>query len=265
MLESIQSVSIITVSFNAHETLEKTILSVINQNCDDFEFIIIDGGSTDGTVDIIKKYQDRISFWVSEPDKGIFDAMNKGLAKANGNWILFLNSGDLLLEGVLNRLIERIDNNYSIIYGNIRIWHNGDYKVRIPKSVNRLHYTMPFCHQAVIVKNGLLRKSSFNIKYMLSGDYEFFLRNLNENFLYIPLTLVEYDLFGLSSKMAFDMMKEYFTIIRAYHSWLETLYYCTKLVLLNKKFILKSLFIKMLGILLFNFIYFKLFKKVSKN
>lgn len=261
ILKNTPTVSIITVSFNAHKTLEDTILSVINQDCDDVEYIIIDGGSTDGTVDIIKKYQDRITFWVSEPDKGIYDAMNKGTSISNGNWILFLNSGDLLLENVLNPLIKRINNNYSIIYGNIKILHKGDYKIRYPKNINSLHYTMPFCHQAVIVKKSLLIKSTFNINYKLSSDFEFFLKNINQNFLYVPLTLVEYDLFGLSNKMAFDMMKEYFTIIRSFHTSLETLYYCTKLILLNKTFILKSIFIKIFGLKFFNFINFKLLKK----
>lgn len=261
MNQSNPLISIITVSYNAASTIEQTILSVINQNFDYLEYIIIDGGSTDGTVDIIKKYQDKITFWVSEPDKGIFDAMNKGISTANGNWILFLNSGDLLLENVLNLLSERIDNNYSIIYGNIKILHNGYYQIRYPKDINSLHYTMPFCHQAVIVKKSLLIKSSFDINYKLSSDYEFFLKNINQNFLYVPLTLVEYDLFGISNKMALDMMQEYFTIIRSFHTSLETLYYCTKLILLNKTFILKSILIKTFGLKFFNFINFKLLKK----
>ena len=86
--------SIITINYNNKDGLEKTILSVINQTCQDFEYIIIDGGSTDGSVDVIKKYADRIDYWVSEPDKGIYNAMNKGIIKAKGEYLNFMNSGD---------------------------------------------------------------------------------------------------------------------------------------------------------------------------
>ena len=87
-------ISVVTVSYNAVSTIEQTILSVINQTYPHIEYIIIDGGSTDGTVDVIKKYADKITYWVSEPDKGIYDAMNKGLRRVRGDWCVFMNSGD---------------------------------------------------------------------------------------------------------------------------------------------------------------------------
>ena len=87
-------ITIITVAYNAVKDIENTILSVLNQTYPNIEYIIIDGGSTDGTLDIIKKYEDKISYWVSEPDKGIYDAMNKGTLKATGVWLNFMNAGD---------------------------------------------------------------------------------------------------------------------------------------------------------------------------
>ena len=89
-------ISIITVVYNGASTLEQTILSVLKQTYSRIEYIIIDGGSKDGTVDIIKKYQDRIAYWVSEPDEGIYDAMNKGIRHASGDWIYFLGADDIL-------------------------------------------------------------------------------------------------------------------------------------------------------------------------
>ena len=100
--------SIITINYNNRDGLEKTIQSVINQTCQDFEFIIIDGGSTDGSVDIIKKYNDRINYWVSEPDKGIYNAMNKGILQAHGEYLNFMNSGDCFFD---NEVLNKVNNN----------------------------------------------------------------------------------------------------------------------------------------------------------
>ena len=88
-------ITIITACYNAEQTIESTLLSVLNQTYDDIEYIVIDGNSKDGTVDIIKKYEKRISKWVSEPDKGLYDALNKGVRMATGEWIGILNCGDL--------------------------------------------------------------------------------------------------------------------------------------------------------------------------
>ena len=94
-------ISVITVSYNAVSTIEQTILSVINQTYSNIEYIIIDGGSTDGTIDIIRRYEDKIAYWVSEPDRGIYDAMNKGASKANGEYIAFLNTMGLEVKHLL--------------------------------------------------------------------------------------------------------------------------------------------------------------------
>ena len=115
-------ISIVTVSYNAVLTIEQTILSVINQTYPNVEYIIIDGGSTDGTVDIIKKYEDKIAYWVSEPDKGIYDAMNKGVVVATGEWINFMNAGDIFTDGdVIDKLFHQniIINRVGIVFGDV--------------------------------------------------------------------------------------------------------------------------------------------------
>ena len=97
-------ISVITVCYNAVANIEETMLSVLNQRYDKVEYIVIDGGSKDGTLDVIKKYANKLAYWISEPDKGIYDAMNKGIAKATGDWINFMNAGDKFInEEVLNK------------------------------------------------------------------------------------------------------------------------------------------------------------------
>ena len=109
-------ISVVTVSYNAVSTIEQTILSVINQTYPNVEYIIIDGGSTDGTVDIIKKYADKIAYWVSEPDKGIYDAMNKGVVVATGEWINFMNAGDIFTDSdVIDKLLHRISDLLTLV------------------------------------------------------------------------------------------------------------------------------------------------------
>ncbi len=115
-------ISVVTVAYNAVATIEQTILSVINQTYPNIEYIIIDGGSTDGTVNIIKKYMDHIAYWVSEPDKGIYDAMNKGGIRATGTFIQFLNAGDWLEnEYVVEKIFKKNPKNVDVIYGDMII------------------------------------------------------------------------------------------------------------------------------------------------
>ena len=140
MKESNSKITIITVSYNAATSIEPTILSVINQTYPNIEYIVIDGGSNDGTVDIIKKYQNKISYWVSEPDKGIYDAMNKGIRMATGDWINFMNAGDTFFcDTSLNLLfIPEPESDIDIIYGDTEfIYAFGKY-VRQPAELEKL-------------------------------------------------------------------------------------------------------------------------------
>jgi glycosyltransferase involved in cell wall biosynthesis len=113
-------ITVITVTFNAGEKLERTIQSVINQTLKDVEFIVIDGGSTDKTTDIIRKYENKITYWISEEDQGIFDAMNKGINISSGQWINFMNAGDCFIENeTLARISPYLDRTCAdIVYGN---------------------------------------------------------------------------------------------------------------------------------------------------
>lgn len=204
MKESNSKITIITVSYNAVTSIEPTILSVINQTYPNIEYIVIDGGSNDGTVDIIKKYQNKISYWVSEPDKGIYDAMNKGIRMATGDWINFMNAGDTFFcDTSLNLLfIPEPDSGIDIIYGDTEFIYAFGRYVRQPAELEKLKYGMIFCHQSSFVKADLLKKQNYNTKYKICADYDFFYSCLKERktFQYIPHTISVFDARnGLSS------------------------------------------------------------------
>ena len=161
-------ITVITVVFNDEKYLEETIQSVINQTYANVEYIIIDGASTDGTVDIIKKYEGRIDYWVSEPDGGIYDAMNKGIGIANGEWIYFLGSDDVLLN-VLHEMAGNFIDKKTIYYGD----------VYMPKKHRRYdgEFTLyklmlrNICHQAIFYPKEVFNKYLFDLKYKSFADY----------------------------------------------------------------------------------------------
>jgi glycosyltransferase involved in cell wall biosynthesis len=166
-------ITIITVVYNDVNSIEETILTVINQTYKNIEYIIIDGGSNDGTTDIIKKYEDRISYWSSEIDKGIYDAMNKGINKSNGEWIIFINAKDSFYS---NDILSKINFNleYDVIYGKTNIiYEHGNY-ILSPRSVKYLLKRMIFCHQSVFVKRRLLLLYPFDLEYQVASDYNLF-------------------------------------------------------------------------------------------
>jgi glycosyltransferase involved in cell wall biosynthesis len=156
-------ISVITVSYNVADTIEQTIYSIINQNFKDFEYIVIDGGSTDGTVDIIKKHQDKITFWVSEPDKGIYDAMNKGISFTKGKYICFINSGDILLELPVKSIAN---SNASLIVFPVKL-SNGS--VFFPKVNFLLKIRNMLPHQSCFYLKTL--DLSFDINFKVFSDF----------------------------------------------------------------------------------------------
>lgn len=161
---SLPLISIITVVYNDSENLRKTIESVINQRYPNIEYIVIDGGSTDGTLDILRRYNDKINYWISEQDTGIYDAMNKGIKVALGQGLLFLNAGDYFVGNVL-------DLNVSIpSYLTVKTKNRLDRCVNI--RIRNYRLGIPYCHQGILFKNvGIL----YNTQYRVASDYDFYL------------------------------------------------------------------------------------------
>jgi glycosyltransferase involved in cell wall biosynthesis len=169
-------ISIITVVFNGKKHIEKTIQAVIAQNYQPVEYIIIDGGSTDGTLDVIRKYEKHITYWKSEPDKGINDAFNKGLKQAKGDLIGFSNADDWLEPNALNIIAHNFEAG-KIIYGNVRFWKNGK-KISESKSDHtRLREGMTMAHPSVFVPKSLYEKyGMFKTDLKIAMDYEMLVR-----------------------------------------------------------------------------------------
>lgn len=197
--------SIITINYNNAKGLEKTINSVIDQTCTDLEFIIIDGGSTDYSVDLIKKNASKITYWCSEKDNGIYDAQNKGIDNAKGEYCLFLNSGDHLFnKDVLQKVVDTkptadiIACNMVFDYGNKKI------EKQQPDTLS-FFYMMETSvwHPATFIKRSLFQKlGKYNLNYKIAADYDFFLKAIivnNVKYTHQNITLSVFDTSGVSS------------------------------------------------------------------
>ena len=170
-------ITIITVAYNAVKDIENTILSVLNQTYPNIEYIIIDGGSTDGTLDIIKKYEDKISYWVSEPDKGIYDAMNKGILKATGDYLFFLGADDKITCN-FNDIIHLFKDKNTVYYGDVLFGEEGK-KYDGEFNTNKLLDTN-ISHQAIFYPKNCFSNNFYNLKYKLYADYEMNIRLWNK-------------------------------------------------------------------------------------
>lgn len=201
-------VSIITVSLNSEKTIERTILSVKNQTYKNIEYIIIDGGSTDSTSEIINKYKKNISYWVSEKDAGIYNAMNKGISIANGEIIGIINSDDWLKEDAIEKVIatsESLSDEKYVIHGKIAIFdkNNRFMKNHGPKPILGYHYiSTPFKHPAMFVSRKIYDDIGvYDEEIGLSADYDFMLRVIRHHCptYYIDSVLTNMQKIGISS------------------------------------------------------------------
>ncbi len=166
-------ITIVTVSFNAEDNIENTILSVINQDYENIEYIVIDGGSTDATVSIIKKYEERITKWISEKDEGIYDAMNKGIIMGHGEWVTFRNCGDLFAEkDSLSKVFARIyPDDVMVVHGNCYRTCEYGYRIGRPNPLSRYKVEMPIIHPATFIRLSLHKKWLFDKSYRVAADY----------------------------------------------------------------------------------------------
>lgn len=168
-------VTVVTVTYNAGDYLEETILSVLNQKNINFEYIIIDGCSNDNTLKLISKYKTHITYWQSEPDRGIYDAMNKSLKFAKGEWICFMNAGDIFFNNDILFDFHNLNNlcDFNIVYGNHSFLKRNRLQIKIPQPLNSIWKKMPMCHQSIFTRTAILKSNPFNLNYKFASDYNF--------------------------------------------------------------------------------------------
>jgi glycosyltransferase involved in cell wall biosynthesis len=226
------SLTIITVTYNCEANLENTIRSIKNQNDKNYEYIIIDGASSDKTLEIIEKYKDSIDQLISEKDDGIYDAMNKGVTLASGEWILFMNSGDTFAN---NDVLSTVKNHIattdaSIVYGNIWVKKQETRLLRVASEPCNKH-RMFFCHQSAFTKSSLLKQFPFDKRFKMSSDYHFTKRCFYKGiiFKHINLAITNYDLNGISNTNRITGLYENIQIVHELDSGIQKIIFLLRL------------------------------------
>ena len=205
--------SVITINYNNRAGLRKTIESVVAQTINDYEYIVIDGGSTDGSVTVIKEFSDRISYWVSEPDTGIYNAMNKGVAQAHGDYCIFMNSGDSFYNAKVLESFSCYNMQEDLVIGNLVSARDGSILFTPPQRDISLYYlysgTIP--HQSSFIKTELLRLYPYDENLKIVSDWKFFVEAVvihNCSVRYINDYLATFDMEGISTSNPKIMWKE---------------------------------------------------------
>ncbi|GGF08380.1 glycosyltransferase family 2 protein [Flavobacterium limi] len=198
--------SIITINYNDIQGLQKTVESVVKQSSKDFEYIVIDGGSADGSAEYLFSQNENLSYWVSEPDKGIYNAMNKGILQASGDYLLFLNSGDVLIDDkeIISKIVLNL-NCPGVYYAPIYLMKSNlvENKIEYPANLDeRFLFTNTICQQAVIYHKSLFCESIFDekLKYISDWKMHFSLFKRKTKFIHLNIPFAIYDLDGLTSK-----------------------------------------------------------------
>lgn len=176
-----KKVSIVTVTYNCKSIIRETLENVLRQDYDNKEVLIIDGNSTDGTLDVLNLFAAEFDYFLSEPDKGIFDAMNKSLNHVTGDYVIFINAGDRFVnDHIISDIFDGYDGDDDLIYGDDYIQTNLGYKLRRADAIYTRNPTrrdlvfksQGFCHQSLFTKTVILKWIKFNVNYSLGADYD---------------------------------------------------------------------------------------------
>jgi glycosyltransferase involved in cell wall biosynthesis len=214
-------VSIVTIVLNDPAGFTKTARSIAEQNYEALEWIVVDGGSSDGTVAEIEKYRQDISYWVSEHDNGLYDAMNKGLARASGDWVLFLNAGDVLADpSVLSRIFSQDVSKFDVIYGDWIADYLSFKAARHAGAPEDLWQGMVFSHQSLFIRALLVKPLGFRVQYRIGADYEMVTRLFfsGRQFHYFPEPISVTEAYGISHRQMYSAASEHRLIFNSFRT-----------------------------------------------
>lgn len=222
-------ISIITIVYNGEKYIEKTVQSVVQQDYENIEYIVIDGGSTDNTPQILKKYQNKIAVWITEKDQGIYDAMNKGQNLATGELLWFLNGGDYIPKtDTLSTILQNYQNE-DVLYGQAMIVNEKDEiiglrRLVVPKKLTWKSFRlgMVVCHQAMIVKKSI--SETYDLHYKIAADIDWAIRTVkkSQKNRYIPTVFCHYLEGGFSEKKRRQSLLERWEIMQKHYGWWMT-------------------------------------------
>ena len=225
-------VTVVTAVLNDAGHIEQTILSVISQTDIEIEYIIVDGGSKDGTLELIGKYKDKISLLISEPDRGVYDAMNKGIKYSTGDFVYFLNSGDVLLNpSILSKIkFEDVNVRNTIIYGNVIVAYGNIEALEKPRPFfkSKMKFKgIGICHQSMFFPGELIRNEKYDLSYNIAADYDLAYRlwRKGTEFLYRDITIAKYDWGKGISSNPYKLLDVYRENARVCHQQLNPLYW----------------------------------------
>lgn len=234
------TLTIATVCYNAAEELEKTIQNVAKQTYPNIEYIIIDGKSKDNTVEIIKKYKDDISDYIIEKDNGIYDAMNKGIKMAKGDYILFMNAGDTfvsdtIIEEIFTEIYQKFESKTDfpdLIYGDYTVINQTFSETVKAEALEKTWRGMKFCHQSMLLKTNLAKKQLFSGNYITSDFeqvYELYRKGIS--FYYFSKPIANFKTDGLSSKNKIKVRFESKEIVQKHDKSLKTAFSFWRLII----------------------------------
>lgn len=189
-------ISVVTICYNAEEYIEATVKSVLQQTYSNIEYIVVDGNSKDNTLIIVNQYKEKIKKIISEPDKGIYDAMNKGIDLCSGDWCLFLNSGDYFYaKDTIQKAVELFNDNADVIYGDTEYRFDYGNDVLKPKELEKVMDGAFCCHQSTFFKLDTLRKYKYDLSYKIIADWVLYRKMYLDGkvFYYIPTIISSFD------------------------------------------------------------------------